>query len=52
MGDTQNLQFRFREPDAAQHQTVSFQGLDGVDTHAAQQRLDLMLPGGQKAVAI
>ena len=48
MGNTQDLQFLFRQADAPKHKAVSAKGLNRVDSHAAHQFLDLMPPCGHQ----
>lgn len=48
MRNAENLQFLLRETDAAQHETVAAQRLDGVDAHAAEHLLDLVPPCGHE----
>ena len=46
--DAEDFQFLFVEADAAEHQAVAAQSLDGVDAHAAHHLADLMTPGGEQ----
>ena len=48
MGDAEDFQFFFGQPNAPKHQAVAFKSFDGVDSHAAHQFLDFMPPCGHK----
>ena len=46
--DAEDVQLAVVQTDAAKHQTVAAQGLDGVDAHAAHHFLQLVIPRGDE----
>ena len=44
VSDAEDFEFFCIQAEAAQHQTVSFQAFDGVDTHSAHHLFDFVIP--------